>query len=291
MNNHPEIPEEPIFKVTTSGVLTSLFSFNRTNGATPDCELLSDDHGSFYGTTYYGGTNGGYGTVFKVTASGAFTSLFSFSNTNGSYPSSGLAWGADGNLYGTTYQGGTNSGYGTVFRITTNGDFTSLLSFEKTNGAYPLAALIPGSHGRLYGTTYFGGDTNLNSGNGYGTLFSITTDGALTSLFRFNNTNGAGPRVAMTPGFDGNWYGTTYSGTNNFGTVFRLVLGASTGVVLNFKIHDGHYILTWSNPAYSLLSATNVAGSYSPVSGATSPYTNALSGTRRFFQLFGNSSD
>ena len=276
-----------IFKITTNGVLTSLFSFNNTNGATPDGALAPDGLGNFYGTTYYGGTNGGYGTVFKVTTNGVMTSLVSFNSTNGSYPYAGLTLGRDGNLYGSTFQGGTNGSSGTLFRVTTNGALTSLISLGRTNGSYPMGDLVQGTDGNFYGTAYFGGNTNLNSGNGYGLVFSLTTNGALTPLISFNNTNGASPRTGLTQGRDGYWYGTTYSGTNGYGTVFKLAVG-SPGVILNLQSLGGKWVLTWSNSTYSLLSATNVTGSYTAVSGATSPYTNSLGGTKRFFRLVGN---
>ena len=124
-------------------------------------------NGSFYGTTYNGGSNA-LGTVFKMTPQGLLTSLLSFNNANGANPQAGLVQGLDGDLYGTTKSGGT-SNYGTVFQITPAGRFTSLVSFANTNGAYPVAGLIQGSDGNFYGTTASGG-TNY----AYGTVFRFT---------------------------------------------------------------------------------------------------------------------
>jgi uncharacterized repeat protein (TIGR03803 family) len=87
------------------------------------------------------------------------------------------------------------------------------VSFNNTNGAYPRAALIPGNDGNFYGTAYYGGSNSL------GTIFRVTTNGALTTLVSFNNTNGANPIAGLTLGSDGNFYGTTANGGNsNLGT-------------------------------------------------------------------------
>jgi uncharacterized repeat protein (TIGR03803 family) len=115
----------------------------------------------------------GFGTVFKITTNGVFTTLFSFAGTNGSYPYGPLMQASDGRLYGTTISGGayTNqlfgdggyAGHGTLFRITTNGEFTSLYSFDKTNGAQPLGTPLQVADGRFYGTTQRGGAYDLGT--------------------------------------------------------------------------------------------------------------------------------
>ena len=97
-----------VFRFTTNGVITSLTYFNGDNGFSPTGLTLGND-GNFYGTTLLGGTNGGpggQGTVFKVTATGELTSLFSFNGENGSQPNA-LTLREDGKLYGTTYDGGS----------------------------------------------------------------------------------------------------------------------------------------------------------------------------------------
>ena len=101
--------------------LTTLVSFNSTNGANPSAALVQDSDGSFYGTTSAGGaytnlSGLGYGTIFKLGTNGTLTTLVSFDGTNGASPEAGLIKTADGNFYGTTASGGTN-GYGTVFRL------------------------------------------------------------------------------------------------------------------------------------------------------------------------------
>src|SRR6266853_1233536 len=197
-----------------------------------------------YGTTYGGGTNGGYGSVFKISTNGAFTSLYSFGSVldngfplDGANPAAALVQGSDGYFYGTTENGGVTNynfydgtyGYGTVFKISTNGALTSLYSFTGTNdGANPVAALVQDNDGNFYGTTCYGGNTNLNYGSGYGTVFKITKNGGLTNLYSFGSVldtngyaldDGAHPRAGLAQGRDGNFYGTTSPKTSELDVV------------------------------------------------------------------------
>jgi uncharacterized repeat protein (TIGR03803 family) len=131
-----------------------------------------------------------------------------------------LVQGSDGNFYGTAQVGG-NWGYGTIFRITPNGILTTLYSFTGGNDGYwPVGALVQGSDGNLYGTTWKGGTS------GDGTIFRIAPAGKFATLHTFQGgSEGIGPQAAMVQGQDGNLYGTTVQGgTNNCGTVFRLVI-------------------------------------------------------------------
>ncbi len=109
-----------VFRITPSGSLTVLHSFNGTDGAAPSAALIQASDGNFYGTTYYGGASGdcsgGCGTIFKITPNGTLTTLHSFGGTDGAGPYGGLIQASDGNFYGTTAYGGAN-GYGTVFRL------------------------------------------------------------------------------------------------------------------------------------------------------------------------------
>src|SRR5206468_17707 len=110
--------------------------------------------GSFYGTTYSGGSNG-VGTVFKMNAAGTVTTLHSFIGSDGTYPQAGLIQASDGNFYGTT------SYAGTVFKMNAAGTVTTLHSFTGgSDGATPQAGLIQASDGSFYGTTSFGGGAN-----------------------------------------------------------------------------------------------------------------------------------
>jgi uncharacterized repeat protein (TIGR03803 family) len=178
----PEHGDGSVFKITTNGVLTTLFCFNGTDGALPYAGLVQGADANLYGTTMLGGAadtgEGGelrmalrtFGTIFRLSPNGAFTSLFSFNGTNGARPRGALVQGTDGYLYGATEYGGDDykgpgagiehlfyKTYGTVFRISTNGAFTSLFSFHGTNGAHPKAGLLQGKDGAFYGTTSSGG--------------------------------------------------------------------------------------------------------------------------------------
>jgi uncharacterized repeat protein (TIGR03803 family) len=220
------------FKISPSGTLTTLHIFDSTDGKQPIAGLVQAINGNLYGTTYYGGAPGGAcpsrnsngcGTVFKITLSGALTTLYTFCSqancTDGKQPIAGLVQAINGNLYGTTQFGGTD-GPGTVFTITSSGMLTTLHSFDFTNGAQPYAGLVQATDGNLYGTTYKGGarDSFACQG-GCGTVFKISPSGTLTTLHRFDGTGGEGPVAGLVQDTDGSFYGTTA------GTVFSLSVG------------------------------------------------------------------
>jgi uncharacterized repeat protein (TIGR03803 family) len=252
------------FQAMTNGAIATLVSFDvgGNAGKSPYAGLVQASDGSLYGTTYQGGTNGGNGTIFKLTTNGNFTSLYSFTGTNdGGNPFAGLVQGSDGNLYGTTFFGGTN-GYGTVFKYATNGTFTTLVSFGNTNGAYPQAGVIQASDGNFYGTTSAGGAYTNDAGLGYGTIFEMATNGTLTTLISFNDTNGASPQAGLVQSTDGNFYGTTANGgTNGYGTVFRLSIIVPPPRFLTVTRAGTMLTLTWSatvSQGYQLLYKTNL---------------------------------
>jgi len=145
-----------IFKLTTTGEMTALYSFQgAVDGANPTAGLLQATDGNFYGTTYAGGT-ADYGTIFKITPGGEFTALHTFEQTDGANPVAGLVQATDGNFYGTTFAGGS-AGYGTAFKITPGGKLTTILTFDGKNGASPTGWLIQDTDGDLYGTASAGG--------------------------------------------------------------------------------------------------------------------------------------
>ena len=230
-----------VFKITASGTLTTLYTFCPQggdycpDGAHPYAGLVQASDGNFYGTTYVGGTNGGYGTVFKITPSGTLTTLYSFDGWDGEFPYEALIQGTDGNLYGTTEAGGTNNGlYGTVFTMTLGGTLTMLHSFCSQSGcpdgAHPYAGLVQGTDGSFYGTTDGGGGIS-----GYGTVFKITSGGALTTLHVFEYTDGAEPQAGLVQATDGNFYGTTViAGANGGGTIFKITPSGALTTLYNF---------------------------------------------------------
>ncbi len=209
---------------TITGTTTVLYSFTGTSpdGEQPIGGLVLAADGFYYGTTEYGGTNGD-GAVFQFNpTTGTVTTMVSFVQTNGQYPvTSLLSVPTDGNLYGTTESGG-NNGDGTVFQYNpATATLTTLVNFNYTNGEEPIAALIQGTDGNLYGTTQEGGTT------GQGTLFQLTLPTAtaastLTTLVNFSEATGSAPQGALVQAADGNFYGTTTDyGNSNEGTAFQ----------------------------------------------------------------------
>jgi uncharacterized repeat protein (TIGR03803 family) len=297
-----------VFKLSTNGVGTNLYSFSGDSvgdSVFPNA-LVQGSDGNFYGTTYNGGTNRGYGngTVFKISATGAPTSLYSFTGGNdGADPYAGLVQGGDGTLYGTTTHGGTNGGYGTVFKISTNGALTSLYSFTGGNdGANPVAGLVQGGDGTLYGTTTYG-YYGVTSGNG--TVFAINANGTdFTTLHRFStsstnssgvytNSDGANPQAALI--LSGNTlYGTASAGgSSGDGTVFSLTLPVRPQLTITLSATN--VILTWPTNAvgFTLEFATSLV---SPIVWTTnsSPLivinnqnvvTNPITRTQQFYRV------
>ena len=150
-----------IFRIDAAGTLTTLHSFNRTDGATPFAALIRDDSGNLYGTTAEGGSSD-LGTIFRLDNSGVLTTLYAFTGPDGANPRAALIRDDTGNFYGTTANGGDLDG-GTVFRLDSLGHFTRLHSFNvaPAEGVHPRAPLILDASGNLVGTTLFGG-TNDN---------------------------------------------------------------------------------------------------------------------------------
>ena len=248
----------PITWAATRETVLHNFGDGANDGSTPSAGLILDAAGDLYGTTSYGGPDN-LGTVFKLTpkADGDWTEkvLYSFNQTGGSYPEAGLILDAAGDLYGTTYQGGTH-GQGTAFELTPQADGSwkekVLHSFNITDGANPEAGLIFDAAGNLYGTTDQGGTY------GFGTAFELTPqgDGGWTEKvlhsFNFNETDGANPEAGLIFDGAGNLYGTTNgSGTGSVGTVFELTSKADGSwkekVLYSFDGSDG------SNPEAGLI--------------------------------------
>jgi uncharacterized repeat protein (TIGR03803 family) len=231
-----------IFKVDSSGNLTTLHSFTGSDGWDPTSTLTLSNDGNFYGTTF-----GGSGTFFKMTPDGTLTTLYTFCSlpkcADGANPYSGAILATDGNFYGTTYLGGDN-GWGTVFKITPTGVLTTLHSFCSTtgcpDGSNPEGPLVESASGVLYGTTPYGGRKISPAG----TVFSVTATGVFTVLSKFNNgkNNPSGPFAGLIQGTDGNLYGTTQSGgSSNAGTVYNVSPAGSLSVIYNFKGGNSGY--------------------------------------------------
>jgi len=247
-----------VFKITLSGTLTTLHSFcsqtSCADGAIPYAGVVQATNGNFYGTTRQGGGNkicdagAGCGTVFKITGAGTLTTLYSFcSQTNcddGAFSTAGLVQATNGNLYGTTFLGGSNvciqlyaPGCGTAFEITLTGALSTLYRFcsqtKCADGADPLAGMIQATDSNFYGTTSEGGNHGCNNANGCGTLFKITPSGTLTTLYKFCSQSGPQPCMdgthpvgGLVQATNGKFYGGTYfGGSTTRGTLFSLAVG------------------------------------------------------------------
>jgi uncharacterized repeat protein (TIGR03803 family) len=233
-----------VFKVTVGGTLTTLHSFDMADGASPFQGLIQAADENFYGTTRYGGAYG-YGTFFKITPTGELSTLYSFKSAADT-PYSALVQGSDGNFYGTTTSGG-GSGCGTVFKITTGGMLNTLHIFDCTHGSQPIAALIQASDGNFYGTTTSGGQNSAACPYGCGTIFGITPAGKLTTLHRFNATDGAVPNASLVQAIDGNFYGRTLAGGANnscppyigCGTIFKMTPAGELTTLYSFESSGG----------------------------------------------------
>jgi uncharacterized repeat protein (TIGR03803 family) len=308
-----------VFEVTTNGTLTTLATFDGTNGDEPNAVTLGND-GNLYGTAYQGGTNGA-GTVFEVNlVTDTLVPLVSCGAVaTGNFPYAGLTLGSDGNFYGTTAQSGTvfemdtngvvdnvyyflgaeagqtplgalvqtsdgtfygttsaggTNGAGTVFKFTPGGGITTLYSFGSVtnwdgsllDGVRPFAGLVPGPDGSLYGTTYSGGYSNN------GTVFKITTNGALTTVAWLDGADGSGPAAPLALGPDGNFYGTAQNGgANGSGAIFQLAILHPPPQIQTVSTAGGMINLAWSvipGQSYIVQFSTNLSqGNWTNFSG------------------------
>lgn len=158
-----------IFGLSTSGAVVFTYSFPcGAGGQSPSAPLFQSADGTFWGTTEFGGssTGQGYGTIFRMNQSGAVSVVHGFVGNDGAYPRGGIIQATDGNLYGSTWIGGSN-GYGSIFRITAAGNFASLYSFSNGLGNQPSGALIQHTNGLLYGAAQLGGKY------GFGSMYSL----------------------------------------------------------------------------------------------------------------------
>jgi uncharacterized repeat protein (TIGR03803 family) len=259
-----------IYKVTPAGKITVLHTFCLQaycpDGGGPESQLVLATDGNFYGTTASGGAYS-EGNIFKITPSGEFTSLYNFCAetnlgicTDGSSAIGGLIQAVDGNLYGVASSGGSEN-QGTLFRVTRAGELTVLYNFcsqnppDCTDGASPWSTLIQASDGHLYGTTSEGGAYKG------GTVFKVSLDGTLTTIYNFCASkngdacvDGSAPEEALIQASNGNFYGATTAGGTvgcgnsaqlGCGTVFELTPAGVLTTLHNFcslaNCADGAY--------------------------------------------------
>ncbi len=289
-----------VFKVNTDGSgFATIYSFTaytlgtNSDGANPVASLVLSGN-TLYGTASVGGSHNSVGTIFKVNTDGTgFTNLYTFSglvrSVDGAYPMAGMVL-SGSTLYGTTEEGGTN-GYGTIFKIDTNGTgfatlhaFPATLSGTNSDGAQPEDGLIL-SGGTLYGTASLGG-------KGHGTVFSLNTvDSGFTNLYNFTNgVDGSTPVGALALS-DGTLYGTASSGGTNFpgwGTVFKLNTDG-TGFTNLYEFAQGN---GGTQPAAGLLlSGGTLFGTTPNTGGATGGTVFKLNTDGSGFTVLDNGGD
>jgi len=232
-----------VFELPKGGGGKALWEFKGSpgDGALSQSPLIMYK-GNFYGATT-GGGSANLGTVFELKKDGSETVLHSFAGgTDGQDPTFGLIRDTAGNLYGTTFMGGSTdncdlgpNGCGTVFKLARNGKETVLHVFTGADGSYPSSALSADSQGNFFGTTALGGTS------GYGTLFKLAANGTLTVLHSFTNgSDGGEPGGGLAVDAAGNFYGTTESGgdtncSGGCGTIFGFSAGGVETTLYSFK--------------------------------------------------------
>jgi len=244
-NNGGTYGKGVIFKMTQDGVRTPLYSFHGgSDGGYPTAAPIQSQAGDFYGTTE-GRT--GFGSVYRINKYGDFTLLHTFTGTpDGARPYGPLVQGNDYYLYGTTELGGTH-GAGTIFRVSSTGDFKVIYNFNFTDGAYPFAGLIQAKDGNFYGVTAWGGSMSD------GTVFKMTPNYTVSLLHSFMmGADGGVPMGGLVQATDGNLYGTASGyGAADGGVLFRISLTGEYSVLHSFSYETGYY------PIDTLLQHTN----------------------------------
>ena len=214
------------------------------DGGTPFGQPVVDNQGDVVGTTYFGGMAGcgdyeaGCGTLWKYSSHGKFSVLHTFDSTDGDNMYAGVKLDQDGNMFGTTYEGGSNI-RGTAFEITSAGTFITLYDFgSPSSDPRSIAGGITlDSTGNLYGTSDLGGVyDNKDCYYGCGTVWKLSSGGTLTVLHRFDWNDGAYPVYGdVKLDKQGNLYGVTNEGgSNGVGTLFEITAGGRFRVLYNF---------------------------------------------------------
>jgi uncharacterized repeat protein (TIGR03803 family) len=217
-----------IFTMTPAGSITTLHNFNKIDGIGPTGLVQGNDE-QLYGTTYSGGAperidcevNNGCGTVFKSSTKGVLTTLHTFNFADGSNPYVPVVQSANGNFYGTTFEGayvnfhGCSGGCGTVFQITPRGDLKTVYKFE-TIGSNPITGLVRATDGNLYGTSVNGGCSDS------GSIYDVSSINVLTYVF--NNCQTGGFTDGVVQATNGKFY-MAYTAEESGGNIASFDIG------------------------------------------------------------------
>jgi uncharacterized repeat protein (TIGR03803 family) len=220
----------------SSGAFATIFSFSadQSQGVQILDHLIQGADGNLYGTAELGGTDN-CGTIFELSISGSLLQLYSFPcGAGGNNPAGPLIQGSDGNFYGTSSAGGITTskcagGCGTVFKMS-GGAVSILYSFlgSPQDGMYPLAGLVEGTDGNLYGSTAAGGGALS-----LGTLYQISKSGQYKLLYSFANNFGKDPIGGLLHHTNGKFYGTASGGgAYGEGSLYSLNMGLGPFIAL-----------------------------------------------------------
>lgn len=258
-----------IFAISRDGTLSVLHSFSGTDGSYPEVHPIHDRFGNLYGTTSLGGSNiaCSCGTVFKLTAAGEFTLLYSFNGAY-AYPSA-LTLDSAGNLYGFEYGSNLN---GAIFEITPAGLYSVVYTFcslpNCADGSMPVGRLIVDRAGNFYGATNRGGAFDA------GTVFELTPELAESVVYSFTGgADGANPVGKLTQDAHGNMYGVTYEGGSVAGTVAGT---AVSGTLYEITSSGEESVL------YNFCQQTNCADGAHPLGSLARDASGNLYGTTTF---------
>jgi uncharacterized repeat protein (TIGR03803 family) len=242
-----------VFEINSAGAETILHRFKGSpDGAMSNTSLIRDGLGNLYGTTWTGGDQSpspcqpsGCGVVFRLSADGGEKLLYTFTGgSDGCGPAQGLVRDKAGNLYGTTPSCGA-SNYGTLFKVSSTGEFTLLHTFagSPSDGASPLFGhLTMDEDGNLYGVTVNGGSAACN--NGCGVVYEFSAAGNFTVLHSFEfSADGCAPYGSLVRDNSGNLYGTTHGcdrgDYETKGSIWRLSQKGKLTVLYTFRNAGG----------------------------------------------------
>jgi uncharacterized repeat protein (TIGR03803 family) len=225
-----------------------LHSFAGPEGEVPRAALVQGSDGFLYGVAPYGGdftvmAPDGGGTIFRTDGAGNVTTLHVFNGEDGAVPT-GLTRGQDGMFYGTTVYGGLpepsslNPGPGTIFRIDTSGNFTSLFVLPGWESGYRPGPLVQGADGALYGTAVGGSSLYARFP---GVVFRFDpADGSYQILHTFTIADGRDPTGRLFQAADGFFYGTTnQGGAFRCGVVYKVNAAGEFALLHSFDFNDG----------------------------------------------------
>jgi len=210
------------YKISTTGAYKTVSSSISPYVEAP---LLQATDGNFYGPSVSTNVDGGCGSIFRMSATGKVSTVYSFDITHGCNPVGPLVQDAKGYLYGTTWSGGSFD-LGVVFRLTTKGVLTVLHDFDGTTGGEPLAGLVLATDGNFYGCT-------TTSGMQGGVVFKITATGNYTVLYDSGDGRyGWGFSPTPMQHTNGKIYGLAEGGTYDDGVLYSLDVGLAPFVKL-----------------------------------------------------------